>query len=338
MVLVNLTFLSIQLVAQERNSEVELNLTNLYYGNENEVLIKLFWLNPDETIGIRYRNNISKDLVLLNHQRLITDSLSINKLFLEGYSSASKNYVGINGFIQLDDHQVVVLHGWGNTQIRVKDDRFELIEKNLPRRKPNISPSYFEGYELVYLSDFTIGYHVETKTWTTDADFWVYNWNTGKVALYEDSKYEELTKNRYWDMKRSPEPYDTYSHFLYNIVQTKEGFLFNLPLKNRFALYNAETNEMQGYTFPELKKNGQAWFAFYDRSLDRFFAALDSKNGYEIHGMNSKDNSFYYLTTAKEQPLGVMEGKVYIREITFTERKKGYFYDHYLVNLYPRLE
>lgn len=338
MVLVNLTVLSTPLVAQERNSEVELNLTNLFYGNENEVLIKLFWLNPDETIGLRYQNNIPKDLVLLDHQRLIMDSLSINKLFLKGYSPASKNFVGIDGFIQIDDHQLMILHGFGSTGIRVTEDRFELINKKLPARKPDIDAKYFDSHQLVQLSDFTIGYHAERDKWTTDADFWVYNWKTKKLAFYEDSKYAELTKNRYWDMKQSPESYDTYSHFLYNIIQTKEGFLFNLPLKNKFVRYNAETNDMQGYTFPELKKNGQAWFAFYDRSWNRFFAALDTKNGYEIHSIDSNNNSFFYLTTAKEQPLGVIEGKVYIRNITLTDRKKGYFYDHYLVNLYPKID
>ncbi|MHA7128035.1 hypothetical protein [Algoriphagus namhaensis] len=301
-------------------------------------MIKLFWLNPDEIIGLRYQNSRPKDLVLLNHQRLITDSLSINQRFIEGYSSASGKFVSINGFIQIDDHELIVLHGHGSTSVRVKEQRFELISEKLPARKPNIDASYFENYQLVQLLDFTIGYHAESSEWTSDADFWVYNWKTEKLAIYEDSKYDEVTKNRYWDMKRSPEPYSTYNHFLYNIIQTKEGFLFNLPLKNRFVRYNAASNEMQGYTFPELNKNGEAWFAFYDRSWDRFFAALDTKRGYEIYALNSRDNSFQYLTTADEQPLGVMEGKVYIREITFTDRKKGYYFDHYLVNLFPELQ
>jgi hypothetical protein len=174
--------------------------------------------------------------------------------------------------------------------------------------------------------------------WLTDADYWVYNWSNGKFAVYEDSKHDEVTKNRYWNRKKDPETYSTFTHFLYNIVQTKEGFLFNLPLKNRFVRYNAETNQMQGFTFPELKKAGQAWFAFYDRVWNRFFAVLDSGDQYSIYSLDDQTNSFSKLTTSDHQPLGFVGGKCYFREFTFKEKRKDYYFDHYLVDLYPRVE
>lgn len=71
-------------MAQNAQKPIELSLENLFYGNDNVILTKLFWLNQDEIIGYRYENNIPKDLVLLNRQRLIKDSLSINELFIEG--------------------------------------------------------------------------------------------------------------------------------------------------------------------------------------------------------------------------------------------------------------
>ncbi|GMQ24571.1 hypothetical protein Aoki45_12530 [Algoriphagus sp. oki45] len=325
-------------MAQNFQKPIELSLGNLFYGNDNVVLIKLFWLNQDEIIGYRYENDIPKDLVLLNRQRLIKDSLSINSLFLEGYNSSSKNFISIQGLIQTGDHEAIVLHNFGSTKFEVKNERIQILSQTLPRSKPDISEKYFKGYELVHLDGFTLGYRAEMKKWITDADYWVYNWSTGKFALYEDSKHSEVTKNRYWDRKKDPETQSTYTHFLYNVVQTKEGFLFNLPLKNRFVRYNAETNQMQGYTFPDLKKSGQAWFAFYDRVWSRFFAVLDSGNEYNIYSLDDQTNSFSKLTTSDHQPLGFVGGKCYFREFTFKERRKDYYFDHYLVDLFPKLD
>lgn len=325
-------------IAQNAQKPIELSLENLFYGNDNVILTKLFWLNQEEIIGYRYENNIPKDLVLLNRQRLIKDSLSINQLFIEGYDPSSKNFISINGIIQTGDHEAVILHNFGSTRFEVKEDRIQLLTKSLSKRKPEIPGEYLKGYELTHLEGFTLGFKVDVSKWLTDADYWIYNWNTGKFAIYEDSKHDEVTKNRYWNRKKDPETYSTYTHFLYNVVQTKEGFLFNLPLKNRFVRYNAETNQMQGYTFPDLKKSSQAWFAFYDRVWNRFFAVLDSVNGYSIYSLDNQTNSFSKLTTSDHQPLGFVGGKCYFREFTFKEKRKDYYFDHYLVDLFPKVD
>ena len=98
-------------MAQNAQKSIELSLENLFYGNDNVILTKLFWLNQEEIIGYRYENNIPKDLVLLNRQRLIKDSLSINALFLDGYNSSSKDFISIQGIIQTSSHEAIVLHG-----------------------------------------------------------------------------------------------------------------------------------------------------------------------------------------------------------------------------------
>lgn len=232
----------------------------------------------------------------------------------------------------------MILHNFGSTRFEVIGDRIQLLTKSLPNRKPEIPEKYLKGYELTHLESFTLGFRVDVNKWLTDADYWVYNWNTGKFAIYEDSKNDEVTKNRYWNRKKDPETYSTFTHFLYNVVKTKEGFLFNLPLKNRFVRYNAETNQMQGYTFPELKKAGQAWFAFYDRVWNRFFAVLDSGNEYSIYNLDDQTNSFSKLTTSVHQPLSFVGGKCYFREFTFKEKRKDYYFDHYLVDLFPKVD
>ena len=334
----SLIFSETKVMAQDAEKSIELSVDNLFYGNDNVILTKLFWLNRDEIIGYRYENNIPKDLVLLNRQRLIKDSLSINQLFLDGYNSNSKNFISINGLIQSGDHEVIVLHGFGSSRFEVKEDRIHLVTKSLPRPKPDIPEKFFKGYELAHLDGFTIGYRGDMTKWLSDANYWVYNWKTGNFSVYEDSKHDEVTKNRYWNRKKDPETYSTYTQFLYNIVQTKEGFLFNLPLKNRFVRYNAETNQMQGFTFPELKKGGQAWFAFYDRVWDRFFAALDTGKGYALYRLEDQTNSFSKLATSEQQPLGFVGGRCYFREYTFKEKKKDYYFDHFLVDLYPKVD
>ncbi|SFO51232.1 hypothetical protein SAMN04488519_107238 [Algoriphagus ornithinivorans] len=331
-------FLGPKVWAQQNQKEIELSLENLFYGNDNEILTKLYWLNQENIIGLRYENDIPKDLVLLNRARLIKDSLSINRLFIRDYNPKAKKFIAINSLIQTDKNEIVILHGYGSSKIKLINDKLELESKSLPNKKPDISDEYFRDYELVQLGDFTIGYKVNPSKWIKDADYWIFNWNNGTVSKYEDSKITDVSKNRFWDMKNDPEPYSTYTHFLYNIIQTKDGFLFNLPLKNRFVLYDSQKNIMQGYQFPELRKKSQAWFVFYDREWNRFFPVLDLGGKYEVYSLDLDKEKFTYLSTTNNQPLGIVGGKVYMRNFSLKENKSGYFFDHHLVDLYPRLE
>lgn len=324
--------------AQVDEKDFGLSMESLFYGNENEVLTRLFWLTEEEIIGIRYSGDIPKDLVLLNHQRLIKDSLSINQLFLDGYHFNSKRFISIHGIIQTGDHEGVIVHNFGSTHFQIADEKIKMITKVLPEKRPKIDDEYFDGYELVQLDGYTLGFKGDRKKWVKDADYWIYNWDSGEFSIYEDSKHPVMSKNDFWDKKNDPETFSTYSYFFYNIIQTKDGFLFNLPLKNRFVIYDSMNNKMQGYNFPELKNKKQSWFAFYDRILGRYFAVLDAGTEYLIHSLNVAENSFYALGKLGHKPLGVAGGKAYIREITYKENKKGYYFDHHLLDLYPRLK
>lgn len=326
------------LAVAQKSKHLEPSLENLFYGNDNVTLTKLFWLNDKEIIAYRYNNGIPKDLILLNRQRLIQDSLSINDMFLEGYQEDSKKFISINGLIQTGEHKAVVIHNFGSTIFELVDGKFKVYSKFLPKKKPPIPDKYFSGFEVIQLDSYTIGYRADWKKWLVDADFWVYDWNTEKLESYEDSKFEEQTKNPYWDYKRDPEPYSTFTHFLYNIIQTKDGFLFNLPFKNRFVIYNGNTNQMQGYTFPDLDSKKQAWFAFYDRVWNTYFAVLDSGNEYFIHRLEIESSSFYPIASLKNKPIGFVGGKCYVRNWVKNEKKQDLVFDHYLIDLYPKVD
>lgn len=317
---------------------VELSLENMFYGNDNHDLSKLFWLNEDEIISIRFKDSRPKDVILLNSQRLITDSLSINQMFLENYTESSPNFISINGFIQIEQSKFIILHNFGSTVVQVSNDKFELLEERIKAEKPPVSSEFLEGYKLLALENYTIGYRMDEDKWLKSPDYWVYNWESEAFAQYQDSKIEESSKNRYWDPKNSLETYSTYSFFVYYITQTKEGLLFNLPLKNRFVLYSNKTNQMQGYSFPDLDKKSQCWYAFYDWEWDRFFSVLDEGNRYSIFSLDINFKSYHKLAELKFQPLGVIDGKVYVRNIEKINKKEGYFIDHHLIDLYPKLK
>jgi hypothetical protein len=195
-----------------------------------------------------------------------------------------------------------------------------------------------KGYSLVQLEKYTIGYRVELAKYLSSADFWIYDWEKEKHVIYLDSQHPEASKNWYWKLKGTPEAYSTASIYRYNIIQTRDGFIFNLPLKNRFLKFSKANGEIQGYTFPELDKKSQAWFAFYDWNLDRVFPVLDTGKDYRIYALDKELKNFYYLASSTEQPFGVMDGKVYLREVEFKEKNKTWFCNHYLIDLYPKLD
>ena len=327
-----------QSINDTKFQEIELSLENMFYGNDNHDLSRLFWLNEDEIISIRYKDSRPKDVILLNSQRLITDSLSINQMFLENYSESSPKFISINGFIQVEQSKFIILHNFGSTVVQVSNDKFEILEEKIKAEKPPVSSEFLEGYKLLALGNYTVGYRIDPDKWLKSPDYWVYNWGNGKFARYQDSKFEESSKNTYWDTKNSLEPYSTYSFYTYFIVQTKDGLLFNLPMKNRFVLYSGKTNQMQGFSFPELKKKSQCWYAFYDWGWDRFFSVLDEGNRYSIFSLDINSKSYHKLAELKFQPLGVNDGKVYVRNIEIINKKEGYFIDHHLIDLYPKLK
>lgn len=333
-------FLGISAMANSDSlsNEVKPTLENLYYGNVNEVITKMLWIGDQSAIGLRYNEKIPKDLVLLNRNKLIVDSLSFNEMFLQGYDKQSGRFTSIDGLIQTSENKFLVIHGHGTTILEINQEKLNGQIRQLEKRKPAIDEKYLQGYSLVQLENYTIGYRKEMNKYLTSADFWVYDWGKKKHVAYLDSQHPQASKNWYWKLKDTPETYSSSSIYRYNITETRDGFIFNLPLKNRFLKYSKVTGEIHGYTFPELDKKSQAWFAFYDWKLDRVFPVLDTGKDYRIYSLDRELKNFYYLASATEQPFGVMDGKVYLREIEFKEKNKTWFCNHYLVDLYPKVK
>ncbi|WBL43834.1 hypothetical protein PBT90_03930 [Algoriphagus halophytocola] len=319
--------------------DVDLSIENLYYGNENEILSKLFWLNDEETVALRYLNSRPKDIVLMGANNLLIDSLSVNKMFLSNYSYGSEKFISINAFIRQSSNSFILVHNSGSTLVETVNGKFKVKEKKISPGKPNLPDSLLNEHEIIHLDRLSIGYKVDPSKYIDSPDYWVYDWKKGSHVIYEDSKFEEVSKNRYWNKKANPElTISTYSHFVYYISKTKDGLLFNLPQKNRFVLYNTETSKMQGYTFPDLNNKKNAWYTFYDWELDRFYAVYDEGKNYNIYSIDEEMKGYYKLMTSEAQPLGVIDGKVYFYELTMKKKKSGFYFDHYLVNLYPKLK
>ena len=310
---------------------------NLFYGNENIVLSRLYWMGDDQIVGLRYKDSRPKDLVLMNTNRLIVDSLSINRLFLENFNFESGQFISINGIVKNNSNTFLVIHNFGTTQITIKSGKFELVHKKISRRRPDIPPNYFQGYEFIELEQFTIGYKVDVKKWLKSADFWVYNWETNKFSEYRDSEFNEESNNPYWDLQKGLETVNTFTQFIYNISKTENGLIFNLPLKNRFIEYDAELSTMQGYLFPSLEKKSHSRFVFYDWAWKRYFSVLDTGSEYKVFALDKDLKNYHLIAIVKDQPLEFNDGKVYFREIIFKKGTKNYYIDHYLGDLYPEI-
>lgn len=328
-------------LAQSDSESLELKLVpsldNMFYGNVNEIITKLLWVEEDYSIGIRYNSITPKDLVLLNQNNLIVDSLNISLIFLGKEKVDMGRFTYVDMIVPLADKEFLIVFGYMSRFLNISDGRFELIEEKLPNTKPSIPESFLEGHVLVNLGRFTLGYQKGLNKYLTSPDFWIYDWELQRHVVYEDSKYEQVSKNWYWKLKDTPDVFDTISIFRYSIIPTKDGFIFNLPLKNRFLTYSMDTGKFQSHTFPPLEKKSQAWFAFYDRKLDRVYAVLDTGEEYRINALDTELKKFYFLASSIEQPFGVQDGKVYLREVEFKEKNKTWFCNHYLVNLYPKL-
>lgn len=326
-------------LAQNSDSvrQITPNDQNLFYGNENVNLVRLFWMGGNQMIGLRYQESRPKDLVLMNENRLIIDSLSINELFLEDYRFESGKFISLINLFQTGENDLAILHGFGTTKAKISNGVFEVLEKKVRLGKPDIPPKYFEGYDFFHLENLTLGFKVNRKKWLKSADFWVYNWETGKFAEYRDSEFEEESNNTYWNTSKSPETFSTLTQFAYNVTKTRYGLLFNLPLKNRFVIYDSEKSTMQGYQFPELENKREARFVFYDWNWDRYFSALDTGKEYRIYSIDKDLKNYHLIATSENQPIEFNDGKVYFRDIIIKKGRKEYYVDHYLGDLYPEI-
>ncbi len=308
-----------------------MTLENLYHANENTSLTRLYFLDDSKTIGYRWGNQSPKDLVLLSRSRLMIDSLHLGKQY--------NSWLIVHSIFQESPTELLVIHSSGTNVVKIAESSF-LLNPNLPNSGlPPIASDFIDGHELIPLGKFTIGYKVNPKKWLTSPDYWVYDWEKERFAIYEDSKFPEQSNNRYWKIGSGldPEPFSTYNHFTYFISKTQEGFLFNLPLKNRFVIHNAKMGTMQSYSFPVLSKKGDAWFVLYDRHWNRFFPVLQQRKNYKIYALDQELNTYQLLATSTEQPLEVNKGSVYIRKFLYKEKKKGWYFDHHLIDLYPKL-
>lgn len=311
--------------------ELKLSIDNLYHANENTKLTRLYFLNEGNTIAYRYGDQFPKDLVLLNKSRLVLDSLNLRLKYSRGLT--------IHSIYQKTDSRIYIVHSFGTNEAEVVNGSISLRSELLKPEKPPLESKFLEGYELIELGRFTIGYKVNPKKWLTSPDYWVYDREEDRFAIYEDSKIPEHSKNRYLKVGSTdvPEPFSTYNHFTYFIEKTKAGFLFNLPLKNRFVIYNQESGTMQGYRFPDLDKKSDAWFVLYDRNWDRYFAVLNQRDKYTIYSIDESLENYHAMASMSEQPLEIIGGKVYVRKLLYKNKKEGWYFDHHLVDLYPEI-
>jgi|GEM_PF-1118812 len=332
LVLIFFAFLTHQLNAQDDVPELILSIENLYHANENTKLTRLYFFDDSHTIAFRYGIQFPKDLVLLSKSRLVRDSLNLRAKFGNGLT--------VHSIFQKSDSEIYIVHSFGTSEAKVTGNSLSLVSERLKPGIPPIDPEFLADHELIELGEFTIGYKVNPKKWLTSPDFWVYDWKKDRFAVYRDSEIPELSKNRYLKVGSTgvPEPFSTYNHFTYFISKTQDGFLFNLPLKNRFVIYNQDAGTMQGYTFPDLDKKSNAWFVLYDRHMNRYFPILQDNKTFKIYSLDQSLKKFQLLATTSEQPLDVDNGRVYIRKLLYKDKKEGWYFDHHLIDLYPKIK
>ncbi|MHA7128034.1 hypothetical protein [Algoriphagus namhaensis] len=317
--------------AQKQVPVFELSIENLYHASENNKLTRLYFLPNRQTIAYRYGNSFPKDLLLLNSQRLVLDSLNLRNRIKKGLT--------VHALFEKSKDELYIIHSEGTSEISIRDGRFSLVKENVDKRKPKIGPEYLDSYELIFVGDQVIGYRANPKKWLDSPDYWVYDQQSDSFEIYKDSEFKSETKNRYWEIGSSfvPEPYTTYNYFTYYISKTVDGFLFNLPLKNRFLIYNSRTNTFQSYLFPKLKNRGDAWMVLYDSHMDRYFPVLEEGKRFKIYVLDKNKENYHLLGITAERPLEVVNGKVYVRKFVYKEKKEGWYFDHHLIDLYPKL-
>lgn len=294
------------------------DVQNLFYCNESSAIRNLWIFNEDWALGVRLKSDKKwqvKDIILLNKNRLIVDSLSFNSLF----NLSEDSYLDIFDIVKLEDDLFLVMHGAGGSEISIENDRIKLINKQLVITA-GLPYSYAEikTEAVLFAKDWIIGYqrkkinkHASSKN---DRDNFPFYWvlrnkeDSKKIMINTDAKRvkEDLFFEDDLEVIR-----DRTKYFRKYIHITRENIFFNSPRSNECYVFSTKNESISVIKWPDCKK-GESYFLYVDADLKSLFVVKkEDKNLYRIYKVSDDWTNIQLVGSTNVLPKGFVWGKIY---------------------------
>lgn len=312
------------------NVTAQSNIENLFYCSENTSIQKLWIFNEHYAFGTRLKTNKPwqiRDIILLNDKRLFSDSISFNSIF----RIPSDSFIDIYDIVNLGDDRFLVLHGYGVSEIEIRNYQIRLINKQIQvANELQKELGELIGSTTLYNNNWIIGYQRAKYRKGTfsknDKDNFPYYW-----VLQNHSDARPLFINT--DAKSKCDDLflpddievikDKTNYFRAYIAITKDFIVFNSPRSNECYFFSFLDSSVSVLKFPECKK-GESNFLFTDSNLrDSYIVRKTLSKQYNIFKLSSNRHSMVKIGEIEYLPKGFVEGKVYYSVEEKIDNKKA---------------
>lgn len=311
------------------------DVQSLFYCNESSAIRNLWILDEDRALGVRLKSDKKwqvKDIILLNKNRLIVDSISFNSLF----NIPEDSFIDIYDILKMEDNLFLVMHGAGGSEILIENNRLKLLSKQIVIAE-GLPYSYAElkTEAVLFAKNWIIGYqrnkinkHSASKN---DKDNFPFYWvlrnkeNSKKIAINPDAKRvkEDLFFEDDLEIIR-----DRTKYFRNYIQITRENIFFNSPRSNECYIFSTKDESISVIKWPDCKK-GESYFLYVDTDLKSLFVVKKvNKDHYRIYRVSDDWGNIQLAGSTDVLPKGFVGGKIYYTAEVKEHQKK--FICHYL--------
>lgn len=306
---------------------LNIDLSTLYYASEFDDLQEIYMLPGTQAIGIRLRDTNPYDIVLLDKNKLLKDSLRLVHLFLHPDDIRDHQFISIQNLYPISSDEAMIVHNFGSTRIKANKNVIEVVDKDLDNGYVSLNggdiylPPYYFTWER---PNSRKAYYANFQVFSGDSDIPMVEWDQELMG-------SSFAMESYWEFKNFLEVPNRDYFLRHFMSSTSNGFLFNEPASNRYMIY--QNGEFIHKTLPVLDAFYTSWYVFYDRAKDAYFPVLRYEDDCVIFRLDDTLNHLYPLAKTKWKPLAVSDLHVYVRKENKDEPRKRYF-EHHLIPLY----
>ncbi len=299
----------------------DVDIHGLFYCNENAEISRTWVFSENYSLHLRMKERFPwqiRDVILLNRENLLADSLSINDLF----GVPPSKFIEVFDVLPENTNRYVIVHGNGATLITVEQNRISVVQKQIP----GFGVQWKYGAVLA-LHGFTVGYERAGSTKQRIPDkrnfpfFWVIFPEQPTVRHWINRDMSDaIARTDFFPDKNLEFITDKTNYYRQYISIRDSVIIFNVPRSNKCFFLHLKTREVSYLQFPSVNKN-ECYFFFPDAQNHREYLVKRSEDSYLIYELRDRKQA-YFRMEIDHVPIRFVNGRVYYLVETKMDGKK----------------
>lgn len=335
----------------------KLTIENLFYCNSTSNISKLWILNQNNAIGARRESNSDpfiKDIILLNREGLIKDSLSFTSIF----ESNSYFLQNIQNLFVIDSNSFYVVVGRVFVKLGIESEQFVVSDMGKISNKKKFDKLIYEFDPLLayhYIARYDsllIGYERENvkankkkiknpsgKDWENFPLFWIleFDQNNGPEKKILINDIEPIkTDNLFLDYKDWDNAWSKTAVFSQYFTFNNSTFFFIVNRANKCFTYDILEQKVGSFDFPNIS-SGESCFYYYDHITQKnYVVKKTTSESFEIFYLTDDFKKIKFLRTSDTQPHAIINNQIHT--VSENSENGNKYFCHYLIPLFENTE